>query len=276
MPKVVSRSIPCADTANQQNSHEYRDETALIVYDCLCGQMCLITDTPIKRLPLRLKDGARVLDPARTTFKLYLAQAKSEDVVYLSTSTSEQNSSSSDQFIERQFVQKCARCSLPIVYRSTPLPKTQLPGQSADQNAILFILDGALVARKVVDPSKPGFSGGRGGNYRNSSDTYQKSRVNITKKDMGKFSSVTISTVDEEEDEIEEREVADSYAANARIIERNLKRKKLGNPGRVDADKSATGVAGASGAAVDIVTQTTEAVQESERAKRHKVGTLIE
>ncbi|XP_026467042.1 UPF0428 protein CG16865-like [Ctenocephalides felis] len=209
MPKVISRSISCIDTKDQE---EYSETKPLHLYYCLCGQMTLILDCSIDKLPLRKKDGARVIDGGKHAHKV---TSDIDETVYLRREGG---------LIEKQHRLKCKSCGLRLYYRHEP------------QSNITFIVNGALVTAK--QDSLVGND-----SYRQiAAQTVATKKVMVTKhtKNMGKFSSVTVSTIDEEEDEIEAREVADSYANNARIIEKQLERKS-GNVKRALASTSSTG-----------------------------------
>src|SRR6218665_2099152 len=139
MPKIVSRSIACSDNST---GNEYSNEEArLFVYECLCGQMCLVTDTNLKRLPLRTRDSSRILDKKHTVFKLYTLPEYNapEDMIYISSGNNEQT-------VERQYLRRCPRCKLPIAYLHTE-PKQS--NHTANDSLLYFILAGGMVERRI-------------------------------------------------------------------------------------------------------------------------------
>lgn len=203
MPKVVSRSIVCSD-----HRTDSRDESDLTVYYCWCGQIGLILDCKIHKLPLRKRDGARVIDSKKHNFKLSCIDTKKpirdEDVVFVEWDDNE---------IEKQYRLKCKKCNLWVFYK-----------HSLDSE-VLFIVNKSMNIR----PRNPLLAAKLSSTGDYASTSRPSTSTNIRKTEInsgGRFASVTISTVEEEEAEAEAKEVANSYELNATIVQRELERQK--------------------------------------------------
>lgn len=161
----------------------------LKVYYCVCGQHSLIIDTAISTLPLRETDGSRVIDFNKHTHRIKVADE--EEVVYIRRTDG----------VEKQFRKKCKSCGVPLFYRHET------------RDDILFCFKGALVFNRTNDTRR---------------QTFRDFGIpKMRTREMGKSSSTTVSTVDEEEEELEAKEAADSYSQNARIIEKQMERKGI-------------------------------------------------
>lgn len=199
MPKVVSRSIVCTD-----QKLDPQDESPFTPYYCWCGQIGLILDCKIHNLPLRKRDGARVIDSKKHNFKLSCIDSKKplrdEDITYVKWS---------DEQIEKQFRLKCKKCNLWTFYK-----------HASDSN-VIFVVNKALNIR----PRNPLLASRLNTRSVRPSTSAGSSRRPKTEVDSsGRL--VTISTVEEEEAEVEAKEVANSYELNATIVQRELERQK--------------------------------------------------
>ncbi|CAI8000523.1 UPF0428 protein CXorf56 homolog [Geodia barretti] len=172
MPKVISRSIVVTDSRDKE---EYKGDTPLYVYLCVCGQLALVLDATLDKLPLRKRDGARVVDKTRNAYRVYYESA---GVRYIKSNTDE---------------------------------------------GVHFIFPGSLVrsGEKPVTTMKA---------EPISEPRRKRSKIIMMRHtvDAGKYSTVTVSTVDEEEDEIEAREIENSFASNAGLVHHQVIRTEEG------------------------------------------------
>ena len=200
MPKIVSRSIVVEDSASRRDkrgeANNEGEEKPLQVYYCLCGQMAIVLDRSLDSLPLRPCDGSRVLDPAKHTHKI---TPEYDEVVFIRRA---------GKGIERQHRYKCKGCNLQLFYKHDV------------ESGVTFVFKNAVVSSAQNRAKKD--------IYKQVAMEQPKSSV-VTKrtKHMGKYSSTTVSTVSDDEDELEEKEIADSYALNAKIIRKQLERKGM-------------------------------------------------
>merc|ERR1712241_889121 len=109
--------------------------------------------------------------------------------------------------IEKQFRYKCKHCNLQQFYRHDRNSNVTF----IFKNALLSSSQNRLKQDQLIPPPTANLN---------------REAVSRT-KNMGKFSSVTVSTISDDEDELEEKEIADSYALNAKIIEKQLERKGM-------------------------------------------------
>ncbi|KFD57241.1 hypothetical protein M513_01752 [Trichuris suis] len=191
--RAIEIYLICVEVmVDAQDVTEYTDRS-LQSYYCTCGQIALILDTTIDRLPLRPKDRARVLDEQRNIFKTFHDPF---ETVYIEW----------PEGYEQQCRKKCKKCGAFLFY------------EHPTKAGVYFLKENSVLGIKQINPSA-----------KLEGEAQNVKKVMITKmvKNSGKFGSVTVSTIDEEEEELEAKEIAESYSNNAIVVEKQMRRKGM-------------------------------------------------
>merc|ERR1711992_248816 len=175
-----------------REAHEAEDKP-LHVYYCLCGQMATILDRQLEKLPLRSRDGSRVIDGAKHANKTKL---EFDEIVHIKR----------PEGVEKQWRYKCQGCGLQLFYKHDP------------ESRVMFVFKGAIRTTAAGISQKDIYS-------QVAQEQPKKRMVTKNFRTMGKNSCVTVSTVSDDEDELEDKEIAESYALNAQIINKQLDRR---------------------------------------------------
>ena len=177
-----------------KEAHEAEDKP-LNVYYCLCGQMATILDRKLEKLPLRSRDGSRVIDGTKHANKTKL---EFDEIVHIKR----------PEGVEKQWRYKCQGCGVQLFYKHDP------------KSPVTFIFKGAIRTAAAGISQKDIYS-------QVAQEQPKKRMVTKNFRTMGKNSCVTVSTVSDDEDELEDKEIAESYALNAQIINKQLERRGL-------------------------------------------------
>ncbi|TGZ68285.1 hypothetical protein CRM22_004333 [Opisthorchis felineus] len=227
-PRVRKRTTHIVTDSKPR--HNYGSEKPLFVYSCICGQMSLIIDCLIEKLPRRPRDDARVIDGTKRAHKITATPVNPSAPIYIRWPNG----------IEKQFRRSCKSCGLPLFYRhtvdnapaefiikdalklqddQTALPSLVLqaknqPVRTTDESSANARLLEALAAEAAAVQQE----GGKAPVRRS---------VQQQETTQGINTAVTVSTIEDEEEEAEAKEIADSYAANARVIEQEMIRRGI-------------------------------------------------
>ncbi|KER21208.1 hypothetical protein T265_15146, partial [Opisthorchis viverrini] len=289
-PRVRKRTTHIVTDSKPR--HNYGSEKPLFVYSCICGQMSLIIDCLIEKLPRRPRDDARVIDGTKRAHKITATPANPSAPIYIRWPNG----------IEKQFRRSCKSCGLPLFYRHTidnapvsrevntivrislhpqqtnqkqacsalPVPNchatrrkhcqvaqprqeqskcrgqvrtTDIPAEfiikdalklQDDQTALpSLVLQAKNQPVRTTDESSANarlleaLAAEAAAVQQEGGKAPVRRSVQQQETTQGINTAVTVSTIEDEEEEAEAKEIADSYAANARVIEQEMIRRGI-------------------------------------------------